>query len=139
MLAKNILKMKKTSFSLFFRLKMGRKSVIRGLLFLAIAILFHAAYSVTEWRALTRNTEGLSIPLDITIQTFLGLILAMIAVLNLAGEFREIRASVELSAKSWETLANRPSFYTYNHRGKAFNPDYAGKRSLLEIPDKFLS
>lgn len=94
---------------------------------------------MTEWRSLTRNSEGLSLPLDITIQTVVGLTLAMISVLNLAGEFREIRASVELSAKSWETLSNRPSFYTYNHRGKAFNPDYAGKRSLLEIPDKFMS
>ena len=122
-----------------FRFKMGRNSVARGLLFLSIGILFHAAYSVTEWRSLTRNSEGLSLPLDITIQTVVGLTLAMISVLNLAGEFREIRASVELSAKSWETLSNRPSFYTYNHRGKAFNPDYAGKRSLLEIPDKFMS
>ena len=63
----------------------------------------------------------------------------MISALNFAGEFREIRASVELSAKSWETLSNRPSFYVYNHRGKAFNPEYQGKRSLMEIPDKFLS
>ena len=90
-----------------------------------------------------RNTDGLSLPLDITIQTIFGLILAMISVLNLAGEFREIRASVELSAKSWETLSNRPSFYVYNHRGKAFHPNYdtayLGKRSLMEIPEKFLS
>ena len=63
-----------------------------------------------------RNTEGLPIPLDITIQTFVGLILAMIAVLNIAGDFKEIRASVEMSAKSWETVSNRPSFYVYNHR-----------------------
>ena len=77
--------------------------------------------------------------MDITIQTFVGLTLAMISVLNLAGEFREIRASVELSAKSSETLSNRPSFYVYNHRGKAFNPEYVGRRNLLEIPDRFLS
>ena len=85
--------------------------------------------------------------MDITIQTLIGLVLAMISVLHIAGEFREIRASVELSKKSWETLANRPSFYVYNHRGKAFNPDYdgpialqhAGKRALMEIPESFLS
>ena len=67
-----------------------------------------------------RNTEGLPIPLDITIQTFVGLILAMIAVLNIAGDFKEIRASVEMSAKSWETVSNRPSFYVYNHRVGCF-------------------
>lgn len=126
---------------------MGQKraSFFRGLLFVACVILFHAAYSVTEWRALTRNTDGLSIPLDISIQTLMGLLLAMVCVLNIAGDFREIRASVELSAKSWETAGNRPSFYVYNHRGKALQPgydpsmNYANKRSLMEIPEKFLS
>ncbi len=92
-----------------------------------------------------RNTEGLSIPLDITIQTLVGLFLAMVAVLNIAGDFREIRASVELSAKSWETAGNRPSFYVYNHRGRSLHPEYdpavayPNKRSLMEIPEKFLS
>ena len=94
-----------------------------------------------------RNTEGLPIPLDITIQTLIGLGLAMLSVLNIAGDFKEIRASVEMSAKSWETVSNRPSFYVYNHRGKAFSPYYeesisaspSGRRSLMDIPDRFLS
>merc|ERR1712001_47944 len=124
-----------------------KASLFRGLLFVSIVTLFHAAYSVAEWRSLTRNTEGLPIPLDITIQTFVGLILAMIAVLNIAGDFKEIRASVEMSAKSWETVSNRPSFYVYNHRGKALSSCYdssvstgsSGRRSLMEILEKFLS
>lgn len=83
--------------------------------------------------------------MDIVIQTFVGLFVAMVSVLNIAGEFREIRASVELSSKSWETVSNRPSFYVYNHRGKALHPEYdpavayPSKRSLMEIPEKFLS
>lgn len=31
------------------------------------------------------------------------------------GDFKEIRA---VQTKSWETVANLPSFYTFNHRGK---------------------
>ena len=124
--------------------KMSQQKSVRGILFVAIATLFHAAYSVVEWRSLTKTSEGLPIPLDITAQTFFGLFLAMVAVLNIAGEFREIRASVELSAKSWETMSNRPSFYVYNHRGRALHPDYEpsssfGRKSLMEIPDQFMS
>jgi membrane magnesium transporter 1 len=40
------------------------------------------------------------------------------------GDFREIRATVDLQAKTWETLANIPSFYTFNHRGKSLAPEY---------------
>ncbi len=73
--------------------------------------------------------------------------MAMVAVLKIAGEFKEIRASVELSQKSWENARNRPSFYGFNHRGKAFHPDYlppmspatAARRGITEIPERFLS
>jgi len=125
----------------------SKASLFRGFLFLAIVILFHGAYSVAEWRSVTRNTEGLPIPLDITLQCLFGLVLAMLAVLNIAGDFKEIRASVEMSAKSFETVSNRQSFYVYNHRGKAFSPFYeesivtapSNRSKLMEIPERFLS
>lgn len=125
----------------------SKTSLFRGILFLAIVILFHGAYSVTEWRSVTRNTEGLPIPLDITLQCLFGLLLAMLSVLNIAGDFKEIRASVEMSAKSFETVSNRPSFYVYNHRGKAFSPfkreevfvsGPSQRSKLMEIPERFL-
>ena len=119
----------------------------KALLFAALAILFHAAYSAAEWRSFTRTSDQFfdSIPLDITLETMAGLFLAMIAVVNLAGQFKEIRATVELSQKSWENVRNRPSFYIYGHRGKAFSPHYVpppppgSKKNLTEIPEKFLS
>ena len=136
------------------------------------------------------------------LQTLIGLFLAMVAVLRIAGDFKEIRATVELSQKTWENARysscfhcyrlflcyrlvyhfdkidcfslferpfiplriavlghnlqetslinftnlpsrNRPSFYGFNHRGKAFHPDYvppaAQKRKITEIPERFLS
>ena len=98
-----------------------------------------------------------------SLQTFLGLFLAMVAVLRIGGDFKEIRSAVELSAKSWENARNRPSFYGFNHRAKALHPDYLPpfapvqhqqgsgggggggggggltKRSATEIPERFLS
>ena len=42
----------------------------------------------------------------------------------MVGDFKEIRATIDLQAKSWETLSNVPSFYSFNHRGKIFSPNY---------------
>ena len=42
----------------------------------------------------------------------------------MVGEFKEIRATIDLQQKSWETLQNIPSFYSFNHRGKALSPNY---------------
>ena len=156
----------------------------KALLALAMGVLIHAAYSVAEWRALSRtsstisaasdgqetalgtdqdpmllhqNTEGeQTIPLDITIQTFIGFGLAMIGVLQIAGEFKEIRAGIEMGKRTWENAQNRPSFYLYNHRAKAFSPNYPvvpplglqivaahssrhHQRSMMDIPDRFQS
>lgn len=60
----------------------------------------------------------------------------MYGVLQIAGDFKEIRANVELEEKSWETLRNNPSFYVFSHRGKALSPHYeppARKASLEEV------
>lgn len=62
--------------------------------------------------------------------------ITMYGVLQIAGDFKEIRANVELEEKSWETLRNNPSFYMFNHRGKALSPDYnppLRKASLEEV------
>ena len=154
----------------------------KALLGLAMGVLLHAAYSVAEWRALSRTSSSISaasddqeialgpdqdteslhqtaggeqtIPLDITIQTIIGFGLAMISVLQIAGEFKEIRAAIEMGKRTWENAQNRPSFYLYNHRGKAFSPNYVvpsldqqsltanssrhQQRSIVDSPDRFL-
>ncbi|XP_076324083.1 ER membrane protein complex subunit 5 isoform X2 [Tachypleus tridentatus] len=63
--------------------------------------------------------EFTQLPLDIVLQSLISLFLTMCGVLYVAGEFKEIRATVELENKSYESFGNRPSFYTFNHRGKA--------------------
>lgn len=53
------------------------------------------------------------------IQAVASLIVVLYSLIQMKGTFKEIRASVDLQAKSWETFGNLPSFYMFNHRGKA--------------------
>lgn len=48
----------------------------------------------------------------------------MYGVMHIAGDFKEIRAVVDLENKSWETLRNQPSFQIFNHRGRCLSPEY---------------
>lgn len=66
--------------------------------------------------------EFYTLPLDIITQGILSLFVAMYGILYIAGDFKEIRATTELENKSWETLRNLPTFYSFNHRGKAMFP-----------------
>ncbi len=88
--------------------------VIVGLMALA-----HAGYSATQHRSYLRLTEQefTTLPLDILIQSLVGLIITCYGIVRVVGEFREIKAVAEQEKKSWETLSNRPTFYTFNHRG----------------------
>lgn len=58
------------------------------------------------------------------IQAVASLILVLYSILQMVGQFKEIRASVDLQAKSWENLGNLPSFYMFHHRGKALSGNY---------------
>lgn len=73
--------------------------------------------------------------LQILLQAIASLFVIIYSLLHVVGDFKEIRAAVDLQGKSWETLSNIPSFYTFNHRGKALSPSYVepsstGKASL---------
>merc|ERR1719312_742261 len=57
------------------------------------------------------------LPLDIVLQTFMFLIITMVGVTHIPGEFKEIRATVELEQQTWDNLRNRPSFYTWDTGG----------------------
>lgn len=60
--------------------------------------------------------------LQILIQCIVSLFMAMYGVMYIAGDFKEIRAVVDLENKSWETLRNLPSFQVFNHRGRCLFP-----------------
>ncbi|XP_050713770.1 ER membrane protein complex subunit 5-like [Eriocheir sinensis] len=96
-----------------------------------IISLFHAGYSAAQHRSYLRVTEQeyTALPTDISVQGLLSLLLAMYGILHIAGDFKEIRANVQLQNKSWETVGNRPTFYIFAHRGRALSPNYVPPRA----------
>lgn len=90
--------------------------------FVGFLSLIHAAYSAAQQRTYLRLTEQefTMLPLDIIIQSLVSLVATMCGLLHIAGDFKEIRATMELQSKSWDMVGNRPSFYTFAHRGQLF-------------------
>lgn len=62
---------------------------------------------------------------QIIIQSVVSLFLIIYGLLHVVADFKEIRATIDLRAKSWETLSNTPSFYIFNHRGKKLSREVA--------------
>ncbi|CAF0886838.1 unnamed protein product [Brachionus calyciflorus] len=100
-----------------------------GKLVLSIGLigLCHAAYSATQHKSYMRLTEHdldsnsspvSSLPLDILIQTIVCLFLSCFGVIQVAAKFRPIKITSEWEHKTWDNVANRTSFYSFNHRGK---------------------
>ncbi|XP_068687013.1 ER membrane protein complex subunit 5-like [Montipora foliosa] len=98
------------------------KMVILGriLVFFGLVAILHAGYSAVQCRTYYKllEEEFPGLPADVCIQCIIGLLIGCLGVAKMSGEFREIRAAAEMANKSWESLGNRPSFYTYSHRGK---------------------
>ncbi|KAK2180450.1 hypothetical protein NP493_442g00041 [Ridgeia piscesae] len=90
--------------------------------FLGFIALAHAGYSAAQYRAYLRliEQEFVSLPTDILLQCLVGLVITCYGIVKVVGDFKEIKAVAELQQRTWETLSNRPSFYSFNHRGKIF-------------------
>ena len=90
-----------------------------------ILSLAHAAYSAIQFKTYLKLTEEdfVSLPIDVVAQVMLGLILSIFGIVRVAGELKDVHAAAELAHKSWETFGNRPSFYSFNHRGKIMFSD----------------
>merc|ERR1712243_291899 len=86
----------------------------RGLVCIGILSLFHAAYSTVQYRTYLKLIEEdfLQVPIDITLQVLISVIMAVVGIVQIAGELKDIHAATELASKSWETLGNRPSSTT---------------------------
>lgn len=100
-----------------------------GKLFITLGLLslIHAGYSAAQHRSFLRLTEQTfhHLPVDIILQTLVSLIVTICGVTSVAGHFKEIRATTELESKSFEAIGNRPSFYTFSHRGRVITSVYS--------------
>ncbi|XP_003707262.1 ER membrane protein complex subunit 5 [Megachile rotundata] len=106
---------------------MSATTVHKFITFIGLMSILHAAYSAAQHRTYLRITEQefTTLPIDILIQGIVSLFMVMYGVMYIAGDFKEIRAVVDLENKSWETLRNLPSFQIFNHRGRSLSPYYA--------------
>ena len=97
----------------------------RALVTFGIVSLIHAGYSAVQYKTYLKLTEEefVTLPADVIIQVMLSLTLSVFGIVRVAGELRDIHAAAELAHKSWETFGNRPSFYSFNHRGKIMFSD----------------
>lgn len=102
--------------------------------------LCHAAYSATQHKSYMRLTEHdldsgsspiSSLPLDILVQTVLCLFLSCLGVIQVAAKFKPIKITSEWENKTWDNVANRTSFYSFNHRGKFLFSDVDSENQRL--------
>lgn len=100
-----------------------------GKIFITVGLLslIHSGYSAAQHRSYLRLTEqGFHfLPFDIIVQTIVSLLVTIWGVTFIAGDFKEIRATTELENKSFEVIGNRPSFYTFSHRGRVLSSVYS--------------
>ncbi|XP_070539420.1 ER membrane protein complex subunit 5-like [Ptychodera flava] len=98
-------------------------NLYHALVVIGLLLLAHAAYSATQHRTYLRLTEQefTSLPADIFLQCLVSLLLTTYGVVNVAGNFREIKASADLDNRSFETVSNRPSYHMFMHRGRVLS------------------
>ncbi|XP_030064949.1 ER membrane protein complex subunit 5 [Microcaecilia unicolor] len=96
-------------------------SVWKGIVGLGLFALAHAAFSAAQHRSYMRLTEkeDETLPIDIVLQTLLAFVITCYGIVHIAGEFKDMDATSELKNKTFDTLRNHPSFYVFNHRGRA--------------------
>ncbi|VDK83483.1 unnamed protein product [Litomosoides sigmodontis] len=108
-------------------------SVFRGVCLAGLVSLLHCAYSAAQHRFYLRLTEQpfTQLPLDIALQTVVSLIAFVYSATYIAGEFQPIRSDLQNRTKSWDTVGNCPSFYTFDHRARTLSP------SLSDSPQHY--
>uniref|UniRef100_A0AC35TSJ8 PRELI/MSF1 domain-containing protein n=1 Tax=Rhabditophanes sp. KR3021 TaxID=114890 RepID=A0AC35TSJ8_9BILA len=93
----------------------------KWLLLFSTLSLIHCAFSVAQHRSFLRlaSQEYTYLSGDIYIQLFVSLLLALFSATSFSGDFQKIRSDSEEDKESWDSLGNAPSFYSFEHRGKA--------------------
>ncbi|XP_070616125.1 ER membrane protein complex subunit 5 [Erythrolamprus reginae] len=115
---------------------MAAASLWKGLVGVGLFALAHAAFSAAQHRSYMRLTEkeDETLPIDIVLQTLLAFAVTCYGIVHIAGEFKDMDATSELKNKTFDTLRNHPSFYVFNHRGRALfqSPDTVHSSSSQE-------
>jgi len=85
-----------------------------------VLMMAHVAYSMIQFQAYVKAAQdpSLSVPADIVGECIVALLIISWGGTQIAGNFKSILASSDLSSKSYEYLTTREDFTMYNHRGR---------------------
>lgn len=86
-----------------------------ALTYIGIVSLIHSAYMAAQ-------APSSNIPFNIIVQALLSMLVTM-AGLVVNAKFIDIKYT---GHKNYDTIVNRPSLYTFNHRGRVIYPRTAG-------------
>eukprot|EP01099_Mayorella_cantabrigiensis_P007561 TRINITY_DN6729_c0_g1_i1.p1 TRINITY_DN6729_c0_g1~~TRINITY_DN6729_c0_g1_i1.p1 ORF type:complete len:101 (+),score=18.81 TRINITY_DN6729_c0_g1_i1:63-365(+) len=91
----------------------------RFLVYLGILLLLHSTYSAVQHKKYLTLVElpFESLPLNITLECLLSLIICTVGLLVDQAEFKPIRINALATKKTWDMMDHRPSFILFNHRG----------------------
>ncbi|CAH8632066.1 unnamed protein product [Dicrocoelium dendriticum] len=79
-------------------------------------MIFYHVYCLDRSYLRLTEQEFKSLPADIVLQTIFCFVLVCIGIVGAAGKLKEIEAAAEFRDKSWDSLRNRVSFYTFSTR-----------------------
>lgn len=102
-------------------------SVLRVVCFAGLISLLHCAYSAAQHRFYLRLTEQpfTRLPADLVVQTLVSLLAVIYGASYVAGDFQPIRSDLQNRTKSWDTVGNCPSYYTFDHRARVLSPAFS--------------
>jgi hypothetical protein len=93
----------------------------RVLVCVGVFLLLHAAFSATQHRSFVKLAARpfTSLPLDVVLQCLIGFAISCVGVVRVTVCFREIKTTSEAIFRTFDTVANCRSFYSFRHRGRA--------------------
>ncbi|KAF9559000.1 Membrane magnesium transporter 1 [Mortierella alpina] len=93
----------------------------RVVCFIGFLLLFHSGYSTFEHLSYLKAIDGheSGLPLDIVVELLASVAFFGLGIVLVADDFKEILMETEMAKQSIESLDARPSFYSFNHRGRA--------------------
>ncbi|KAI9326079.1 transmembrane protein 32-like protein [Obelidium mucronatum] len=92
-------------------------------LLVSLALIGHSGLSAVErkyylsFAKSVHSQADTSLPIDITLECLLGLLLSIFGAVLYAGEFQEVKMDKEISKRTMDILGMTPSFKSVRHRG----------------------
>merc|ERR1711916_109551 len=90
---------------------------------LSVLIFMHASFSAIQYRRyfqILQLEENESLPIDIIVETFIGLVLFYISTTQIFPSFKRIDVKTTSLASEYDQVNHRHNFMVFNHRGKVF-------------------